>query len=82
MTATEQETPPSLLLTIPPLDIATLTLGEMSEAERQSGRSFDGLLRGRATRKLLALFIHELRTSAQPRSWQELSDLKAYVPPS
>ena len=82
MAETETETAPSLLMTIPALDIATLTLGEMSEAEAQSGRSFDGLLRGRATRKLLALFIHEQRTSGKPRSWQELSDLKAYVPPS
>ena len=72
----------SLLLTIPPLDVATLTLGEMAEAERQSGRSFDGLLMGRASRKLLALFIHELRTSEKPRSWHDLSNLKAYVPPS
>lgn len=72
----------SLLLTIPPLDVATLTLGEMAEAERQSGQSFDGLLTGRASRKLLALFIHELRTCERPRSWHELASLRAFAPPS
>jgi hypothetical protein len=61
------------------LDVTTLTLGEMAEAERQSGRSFDNLLTsGTATRRLLALFIVESRTCAQPRSWQQLADLRPY----
>jgi hypothetical protein len=59
------------------LDLASLTLGEMAEAERQSGRSFDKLLTsGNVTRRLLALWVAELRSSAQPRSWHELSSLR------
>ena len=69
---------PSLTLAdVPALDVGTLTLGEMAEAEMQSGRSFQTLLTaGYATRKLLALWVHERRTSAQPRSWHELSALR------
>lgn len=58
------------------LDISTLTLGEMSKVELASGQSFERLIRGRATMRLVAMFIHELRTSAAPRSWQELSSLR------
>jgi hypothetical protein len=57
------------------LDIQTLTLGELAEAERQSGLSFQVLIKGRANLILLALFVHELRSSEQPRSWSELSNL-------
>ena len=59
------------------LDLSTLTLGEMAEAERQSNRSFDDLLRaGTATRRLVAVFVAELRSSERPRSWLELSSLR------
>lgn len=58
------------------LDISTLTLGEAAAAEIQSGATIQQLARGRATLRLLAMFVHELRTSAQPRSWQELSNLR------
>jgi hypothetical protein len=62
---------------LPPLDVGTLTLGEMAEVERQSGRSFGSLLTaGHATRSLLRLFVHELRTSERPRSWHALADLR------
>ena len=64
------------------LDVSTLTLGEMSEAEIQSGRSFEKLLGGRATRRLLALWVHEQRTSAQPRNWRDLSNLRLSDVPS
>jgi hypothetical protein len=57
------------------LDIQTLTLGELAEAERQSGLSFQVLIKGRANLILLALFVHELRSSENARSWQELSNL-------
>lgn len=73
---------PNLIATIPVLDIKTLTLGEMAEVEAQSGRSFNALLRGAATGKLLALWVHEFRNSEKPRSWQELSALRAFEPSS
>ena len=58
------------------LDITTVTMGELAEAEQQSGKDFQTLMRTRMSRALLGLFIHELRTSAQPRSWSELSNLR------
>jgi hypothetical protein len=73
---------PNLIADIPVLDIKTLTFGEMAEVEAQSGRSFNSLLRGAATGKLLALWVHEYRNSEKPRSWQELSDLRAFAPRS
>ena len=61
------------------LDIATLTLGEMSAVELASGRSFDKLITaGSATRRLLGLYIRELRRPRSPSdgpmpSWSDLS---------
>jgi len=72
------EAPEKLINSIPKLDVETLTLGEMAEAEAQSGRSFNSLLKGAATGKLLALWVHEYRNSEKPRSWQELSNLRAF----
>lgn len=64
---------------LPPLDLDTLTLGEMADVERASGQSFTDLLAaGRATRALLALYIHESRTSERPRSWRELASLRPF----
>lgn len=65
------------LASIPVLDLDTLTLGEMAEAERQTGTDFTALFaRGSATRTLLRVFIHELRSSERPRSWHDLAALK------
>ena len=70
------------------LDVDSLTLGEMVQAEKESGQSFDRLLTaGAATRRLLALWVQEQRSSAQPRSWQtlaglRLSDVSASTSPS
>jgi hypothetical protein len=58
------------------VNIETLTLGELAAAEQSSGMSYQAMLKGRATMLLLALFVHELRSSEKPRSWQELSSLK------
>lgn len=58
------------------LDVATLTLGEAAEAERQSGLTIQQIAKGRATLKLLAMFVHGLRHSAKPPSWQELGSLR------
>jgi len=69
---------------IPTLDIDTLTLGEMAAAELASGESFDALIAaGRATRRLLALYVAELRrpstNSAPRRSWSDLANLRPSV---
>jgi hypothetical protein len=65
------------------LDVNTLTLGEMSQLEVESGQPFAQLLgtalRGGATRRLLALWVHEHRSSAKPRSWRQLGDLRVSV---
>jgi hypothetical protein len=64
---------------MPTLDIASLTLGEMSDLERDSGRSMDALLKsGRATLLLVALWVADRRSSEKPRSWRELCDLKVF----
>jgi hypothetical protein len=62
------------------LDVTTITLGEMAEIERESGRSMDGLLKGRATQLLVALWLADHRkNSGTPRSWQELCDLRVFA---
>ena len=58
------------------LDIATLTLGEASAAEQSSGLSIDQMAKG-ATLRLLAMYVHGLRTYDVPPSWSELSSLGA-----
>lgn len=58
------------------LDLRTVTIGELAAAEMASGESYEALLRSKMGRKLLAMFLHELRTSAQPRPWSELSSLR------
>lgn len=61
------------------LDIATLTLGEMSAVELASGKSFGRLITaGSATRRLVGLYIRELRAPRSPSdgpmpSWSDLS---------
>jgi hypothetical protein len=77
--APEAETQPPELAPLYTLDLSTLTLGEMSEAERQSDQIFDRLMMGgNATRRLLALWVHEYRNSAQPRSWPQLAALRVF----
>jgi hypothetical protein len=57
------------------LDLSTLTLGEMSECEMQSGRSFDQLMKGKATQRMVALFVHGLRHFAPTPSWSDVANL-------
>jgi len=57
-------------------DVSTLTLGEAATAEAQSGQTIQQLLRGMASRRILGMLVHELRSSEQPRSWHELSILR------
>ena len=58
------------------LDITTLTLGELASAERASGLSYQEMMRGTFSRLLLAMYVHELRNSDEPRSWSDLSNLR------
>ena len=53
-TDTEAEAPETLLLEHPAPGHHDADLGEMTEAEAQSGRSFEKLIAGRASQKLLA----------------------------
>lgn len=57
------------------LDITTLTLAEAAAAEAASGLVMRQLARG-VNLRILAMFVHELRTSDAPRSWSELSSLR------
>jgi hypothetical protein len=58
------------------LDVATITLGEAADAEIASGLTLQQMLRSQAARKLLALYVHELRSSGPKRNWRELSTLR------
>lgn len=58
------------------LDLGSVTIGEMVALELESGTSFDRLLATRAARKAVGLWIHEHRSSAQPRSWSALMNLR------
>lgn len=60
------------------LDLATLTLGEVAEAERQSGLTFGEILRGSAGKMTLALFVHRWRISGSVPSWREVSSLPVH----
>lgn len=65
------------------LDLTSITLGEMAAMEEQSGRDFTALLKsGTATRRLMALWLSESRSSEKPRSWRELSNLRPLGEPS
>lgn len=78
------DAPPQLVLE---LDIDSLTLGELVLLERESGSSWAQLFRqGPATRRLLALWLHELRMTRDPRStsyeprpsWSQLANRPAH----
>lgn len=65
------------------LDVDSLTIGELSALERESGETFATLFAaGPASRRLLALWLHELRMDRDPRSpsyaprpsWRDLAN--------
>jgi hypothetical protein len=66
------------------LDVDSLTLAEMAQVEMESGLPFVTILanvkRASATRLLLARWVQERRSSAQPRSWSELGSLRLQDP--
>ena len=57
-------------------DLETLTMGEASEAERQSGQPLSALLRSPVSRRMLGMFVHALRHYDKPLSWSDLSSLR------
>lgn len=57
-------------------DLQTLTLGEAAELEMASGKSLQELLRSKVAIRLMAVFVHRLRTSGVTPSWSELSSLR------
>jgi hypothetical protein len=58
------------------LDLESLTLGEALAAEEASGKDIGALLRTSGHRRILALFIHRLRSSGSAPDWQELTSLR------
>lgn len=58
------------------LDISTLTLGEAVKVEQASGLSIEQMSRG-ASLRMMALYIHGLRTFDVAPSWSELESLGA-----
>jgi len=58
------------------LNLSTLTLGEAAQAEIESGLTLQQMIRSSAARKILALYVLELRSSGDRRSWSELSSLR------
>lgn len=65
------------------LDLNEITLGEMAEIETASGRDFLAVFRaGSASRRLIALFLQEYRSSGVAPSWRELSSRRPLAGPS
>lgn len=57
-------------------NVETLTLGELAAAEVASGLDSSILLSRTGHRLLLGVFVHRLRSSGKPPSWQELESLR------
>lgn len=58
------------------LDLDSLTLGELMEAERQSGQDAQVLLTRSTHRRALAVFVYRWRTSGHAPSWSEVAGLR------
>lgn len=58
------------------LDVSTLTLGEAVKVEQASGLSIENLARG-ASLRMMAMYVHGLRTYDVAPSWHELESLAA-----
>ena len=58
------------------LDLATVTLGEMAALEMASGRDFGALLKGQVSRRLIALYLREWRSSGVEPSWSSIASLR------
>lgn len=58
------------------LDLETLTLGELMEAETQSGIDAQKLLGSNVSRMTLAVFVQQWRSSGSVPSWKEVAGLR------
>lgn len=58
------------------LDLGSITLGEMAAIEYASGRDFNRMLKGQVTRRLVALYLREWRSTGHEPNWNELSSLR------
>jgi hypothetical protein len=59
------------------IDLNEITIGEMAAIEAASGQDFMKLLTaGKASRRLIALYLRECKSSGPRRSWSELSNLR------
>ena len=58
------------------LDLETLTLGEILEAEDASGKDIGRLLSTSGGRRILAVFIQRSRISGSAPDWHELTSLR------
>lgn len=58
------------------LDLDTLTLGEMMAVEDASGKDITQLLSRTTGRRMLVLYVNQLRNSDSMPSWSELGRLK------
>jgi hypothetical protein len=65
-----------------PFDLDSLTLGEMIAAEDASGKDISQLWLRSGHRRMLAVFVHQLRISGVPPSWSDVANLRLHdVPP-
>lgn len=62
--------------------IEDTTLAEMWEVEKESGQSFDDLMRTTTGRILAVAFIRRYRSSGTAPSWNELRSLRLQDVPS
>ncbi len=58
------------------VDVESITLREYMLAEQQSGMDVKQLLSSKMAQMILVVFVDGLRNSAQPRSWQEVENLR------
>ena len=58
------------------LDLDSLTLGELADAEEASGKDSGKLLTSSANRRMLAVFVSRLRSDGAAPSWNDLRNLR------
>lgn len=58
------------------LEVSTLTLGEAGAAERASGLELTQILESKSLTRVLAVYVHALRSSEHAPSWQEVCNLR------
>lgn len=68
---------PEIDVTTLTIDLNEITLGEMAAIEAAAGQDFLTVFgQGRASRRMIALFLREYRSSGSAPSWRELGNLR------